>query len=223
MIRLISLKCPECGAALQIESDRKTAFCSYCGAKVIVHNENEHIFRNIDEAEIKQTETDRILTMKELELEEKESVHRRTLTFIWIILTVLLFAAGIIMVTMDKTKDSDGPGYMVIMIGMLVGIYGMLFLSGSGEKRKRKRPGYLQIPDSLSNPGNLHYSAAAQALQAAGFRNVQCINLGDLRLGLFKRNGSVESITVDGETPDFRNYYSPGARVIVSYHGFADE
>ena len=52
-INLISLKCPECKATLNIESDRKQAFCSYCGNKVLVHNENEHIYRHIDDAGVK--------------------------------------------------------------------------------------------------------------------------------------------------------------------------
>ena len=75
MVRLISVKCPDCGAALQFEEGRNMAFCSYCGAKILLHNENEYIYRNIDEAEVKQAENDRIYMMKELELEEKQEKH----------------------------------------------------------------------------------------------------------------------------------------------------
>lgn len=59
-INLISLKCPECGATLQVEEDRKECFCSYCGNRVIVQNENEktiNINKHIvDETEIKKIE-----------------------------------------------------------------------------------------------------------------------------------------------------------------------
>ena len=41
-VKLIYVKCPECGAALDIEEDRKEAFCSYCGTKVLLYNENEY-------------------------------------------------------------------------------------------------------------------------------------------------------------------------------------
>lgn len=59
-INLISLKCPECGATLHVEEDRKECFCSYCGNRVIVQNENEktiNINKHIvDETEIKKIE-----------------------------------------------------------------------------------------------------------------------------------------------------------------------
>lgn len=33
---LTSAKCPNCGASIQVDSDRQEAFCSYCGSKVTV-------------------------------------------------------------------------------------------------------------------------------------------------------------------------------------------
>ena len=73
-VKLISVKCPECGATLNIEEDREQAFCTYCGTKVLLHNENEHIYRHIDEAGVRQAETDRIVRMKQMELAEKKRV-----------------------------------------------------------------------------------------------------------------------------------------------------
>ena len=48
--KLISVKCPDCGLTLSIEENRTQAFCTYCGAKVLISNENEHIFQQVDEA-----------------------------------------------------------------------------------------------------------------------------------------------------------------------------
>lgn len=76
-IQFVSVRCPDCGAELSIENGREQAFCSYCGAKVLVHNDNEHIYRNIDEARIKEAENERILRLRELELEEKENSRSR--------------------------------------------------------------------------------------------------------------------------------------------------
>ena len=70
-VKLVSVKCPECGATLDIEEDRRQAFCTYCGAKVILQNENEHIYRHIDEAEVKQAETERIIRLKKWNLPKK--------------------------------------------------------------------------------------------------------------------------------------------------------
>lgn len=32
-IKLVSVKCPDCGQTLSIEENRTQAFCTYCGAK----------------------------------------------------------------------------------------------------------------------------------------------------------------------------------------------
>ena len=43
-IKMVSVRCPDCGAALDVEEGRTQLFCSYCGAKVIIHNDNEYIY-----------------------------------------------------------------------------------------------------------------------------------------------------------------------------------
>ena len=53
-VKFTSVKCPDCGAVLPIEEGRNQVFCSYCGSKIIMTNENEYVYRHIDEAEIKQ-------------------------------------------------------------------------------------------------------------------------------------------------------------------------
>ena len=76
-VKFTSVKCPECGANLPIEEGKEKMFCSYCGTQVIMTNENEHTFRHVDEAEIKRVEMERLLQLKELELEEKENERSR--------------------------------------------------------------------------------------------------------------------------------------------------
>ena len=72
MINTISVKCPECGASLSFEENRKKAFCSYCGSEVILNKENEFIYRKIDDAKVIQAETDRTIRLKELEIKEQQ-------------------------------------------------------------------------------------------------------------------------------------------------------
>lgn len=72
-IKLVSVKCPDCGASLSIEEGRARAFCTYCGAAVIVSNSNERITRTINEAEIKRAEAEKEIRLKKLEQEAEES------------------------------------------------------------------------------------------------------------------------------------------------------
>ena len=46
-IQFITIKCPECGASQQVENNRDSAFCTYCGAKIMISSASEHILRAI--------------------------------------------------------------------------------------------------------------------------------------------------------------------------------
>ena len=62
MIKTVSLKCPECGANLEIDDGRKQCFCQYCRNKIIIDDGSRtytHIY--VDKTR-----------EKELELEEKK-------------------------------------------------------------------------------------------------------------------------------------------------------
>ena len=135
-------------------------------------------------------------------------------------------AIGFIMVNTGP-KDGDDPGYLLIMVGFIIGAYGWLsnFLGSEKEKKgkNRGRPGYSRVPDQLSDYGSMHYSAAESMLRMNGFSNIRTVNLGDLRLGLFVKNGSIDSITIGGENCSTKEWYSQSAPVIITYHGFPDQ
>ena len=214
MIRMISVKCPECGAALDFEEERQTAFCSYCGTKIILHNENEYIIRNFDEAEIRQAENDRICKMKELELEEKEESHRRMMTFV---LISVFIAAMIVCLIMIMKNDPMGILLLIFII-----TFGFIGLVEYQKGKNRGKPGYAMVPDKLINYSSMHYTAVEASLRAGGFTNIKTINLGDLRLGLFKKNGSVESVMINDENITRGGWYPQGDLIVISYHGFPD-
>jgi len=95
-MKLVSMKCPNCGADLDIDPEGKKSFCSYCGAKLMLDDDQSiHITKRIvDEARLKEAE----IRLKELEyaherelretrqleeqkrvLEEQKKVHRISL------------------------------------------------------------------------------------------------------------------------------------------------
>lgn len=124
-IRFIAVKCPQCEADLSIEEGRPFAFCTYCGTKVIIKDENEHIYRNIDEARIKESETERIVRLRELELEEKEKTHKRKTKMIayGIALAFVLVGSLICIVSING------------IWGILIGGYIALFTYSKNRKR----------------------------------------------------------------------------------------
>ena len=58
--------CPHCGAPLEFDDSRDFGFCQYCGSKVTL-DDYRTTSRIIDEARIKEAETDQMLKMKALE------------------------------------------------------------------------------------------------------------------------------------------------------------
>ncbi len=225
-IKFVSVKCPECGAALDVEEGRKQIFCSYCGSKVMIENDNEYIYRHIDEAGIKQAETDRMVRMRELDFAEKQSMQgngvKKVLTSIWIVLSLIIVAICIIKISI---LDDFMTGFLMLFYigGPVIGGGGYLIFKLMPEKENEKvmlSNGGIRFPKSIVPYSDKNYEVIQQALLNAGFHNVKCVNLHDVKLGLLQKPGQVESITVNGERlVSGGKVYSPDVSIIVTYHG----
>ena len=221
-IKLNSVKCPECGAMLPIEEGRTQVFCSYCGAKVIITNENEHIYRHIDEAGIKQAE----VRMRELDLEEQRATQgnilEKTLTIIWLVLSVIILAVCIIK---WAVQDNFTEGFLMLFYlgGPVIGGGAYLLFKLMPEKENEKivmRSGGIRFPKSLEPFSEQYVDAVEHTLRSAGFHNITCINKHDITIGLLQKPGKVESISVNG-TPitSAEKVYFPDVPITITYHG----
>lgn len=61
-MKLITLKCPECGATFNLDGSRKEYFCTYCGTKILLDEEIQRQDikienRIVDEAAIEKEKT----------------------------------------------------------------------------------------------------------------------------------------------------------------------
>ena len=100
MAKLISLKCPDCGANLDVEEGRKQCFCQYCGRKIMIDDESVHTYhtyREVDEARIKEAEIKEQYQLKEMELKkskyemEKTAMITRLVAFLALALIATVF------------------------------------------------------------------------------------------------------------------------------------
>lgn len=227
-VTFTSVKCPECGASLPIEEGRTQVFCSYCGTRVLVTNENEHIYRHIDEAGIKQAETDRLVKLKQMEIAEKKTAAAERTKTLKVKISLILAAVGIIMMVAGNmlghsSGDSDSGYYMMSTVGFfpLMGAVYIWLLSKDkdddddfGDKVK--------VPSGISGYEKKSYVAIEAMFRGAGFTNVNCIPLNDLTFGLLKKPNVVESITIDGkEITSGGKKFAPDAKVVISYHSVA--
>ena len=216
-VQFISVKCPDCNADLSVEEGRSFAYCSYCGSKVMIHNENEHIYRKIDEAGIKQAETDRLVRMKELEMEEKMRSKGQIPTYVAYGIALIFVVVGLL-----NLSSSSMTG----MWGIIIGAYIAMF-ANMGNKQSRGRQKYIgvdqvRITSQMANPVQMNYHNVVAMYTGAGFRNVTAMPLNDLNLFTLSKNGQVDQVTIDGEA-DFEegDVYSKDANILITYHGSA--
>ena len=215
-IKLNVIKCPECGANLQIEEGRKQMFCSYCGTKIIMTNENEYIYRHIDDAEIAQAETNRLVEMKRMELAEKSRIQKQKIKKLKIIISIILGAIMLISFAIHETQ--------MMLLGMVCALALMMMWMGEigNQPDDDIYDGKIKVPNSIDGFGNKSYKAIEELLRSAGFSNIQSIPLNDLTTGLLKKPDMVDSITINGNTiQSGGKKFPPEAKVVITYHSYS--
>jgi len=222
--KLISMKCPDCGRMLSIEEDRTQAFCSYCGAKILISNENEYIFRQVDEAGIKKAEIDRMIRMREMEIAEKNSSIRKMLTIVWLVLSLILITIAIVLLLSPGKRQTDGFLFLFYACAPIIGGGGYLVFKWLPEKENEKiivKQGGIRFPNDLTPFTEKKYNAIRDSLMAAGFTNISCVNLHDLNLlTAVISSDKTEKVTVNGkQIMSGGKYYLPDIPIVITYHG----
>ena len=218
-IKLISVKCPDCGAQLNIEEGRKTAFCSYCGAKVILSNENEITFRHVDEANLKKAETERMVKLKQIELMEKRQVYVSKKTSYRIKASIVLAIVGVGMIIIGYLIPSQSLLKILGFYPFLGIVY--IWLAAMRDKEDEEPISFddrRKLPSGIASYSSMNYEAVETLLRDAGFRNVTCIPQNDLTFGVIFKPGIVQSIMINGEYVSLIKRYPLDSRIVISYH-----
>lgn len=222
-VKITSVKCPECGAALQIENGREQIFCSYCGAKILITNENEYIIRHVDDAGVKKAETERIVEMKKLEIIEKNRIDnekkKKTKIRMMIIASILLGIISIVFFTISS-MDEKYSNFFFIALSIFYAIP-CIWLGNNTKEDELDFGDKIKIPSSLIDYSKKNYIAVESILKSVGFTNIKSIPLNDLAFGVIKKPDMVESITINGRNPSFsKRKYSSESEIIISYHSY---
>ena len=72
-MKLVERNCPHCGARLEIDEDKKKAFCMYCGAELTIDSEKPATPYNNAEAAGYEFEKGRQRAMEEMRAEQQEA------------------------------------------------------------------------------------------------------------------------------------------------------
>lgn len=214
-VSFTSVKCPECGADFQIEEGRDMCFCTYCGNKILITNENEHIYRTVDEARVKEAEAKERIRLKELEIEEKENAQDRKSKAI-----SYAVAAGVAVVGALICLFSETAGLIGVVIGMYIAIF--TYTKSDNTKKKKRRyvnPDEIVIDEVMLYYREKNYNNVAQMFKSAGFIYVNAIPMDDLNFITQGKNGQVETVTIDGrEDYEEGDVFRKNAPVLITYH-----
>lgn len=214
-VQLIAVKCPACGADINVENTREFSFCTYCGTKILMNNENEHIYRNIDEARIKEAETDRMIRLRELELEEKENSRGRKSIFVAYGIALAFVLIGALICIAEPLAG---------MWGIIIGAYIALFTYTKSDEKKKKKRKYVEsnevaISESMEDYSYKNFNSVVMLFRGAGFINVTAIPLNDLTMFNQGKNGKVEAVTING-SDEFEegDIFPKNSNVLITYH-----
>lgn len=125
--------------------------------------------------------------------------------------------ADVIRAKNEASKNKIDFKQLLILLGILFLIPAILF----GGLFFNKTINQLQGKISAGYYGDLvgkDYKTVEAHFEAAGFTNIELIDLNDSGLAFWK-NGKVETISVGGDT-DFEStdWFEPETKVVISYH-----
>ena len=219
-IKFVSIKCPECGSTLDIEEGRKQIYCSYCGAHIMVQNDNEYIFRQVDEARIKQTEVDAAFRMKQLEIQEKELEQIKSAYTRKCRICMAVFVLSIILMYVS-------PDTVLLGVFLLIIVFYTIILGwASYDEDKNTLINKMTVPiHSAQITSTMEHYAGRTAKEikdeffSAGFTNIHTEPVRDLNILTLFKSGRVKKIEINGD-PIYKtdNVFDKNSKIVIYYH-----
>ena len=120
----------------------------------------------------------------------------------------------------EKNKEKeDKRNFVVLIIIFLISILTLAIIWGGLQINKimAEKEGKTSAGSYIELIGKDYKSVAAH-LKAAGFTNIELIDLNDSEI-MFWNNGKVETISIGGNTSfDTTSYFNKDIKIIISYH-----
>ena len=102
---MISAKCPNCGANIEVDDVRDSFYCSYCGSQIQRDPTNTFTLRTVDVAKIKEIESNERIKEKEIEQQRADlkDSSRRMIRFV--LLTIVLVILMILPMKLEENAQ----------------------------------------------------------------------------------------------------------------------
>lgn len=177
---------------------------------------------------IQKAETERLIKLKELELQEQREIHgrnlRKVLTTLWLIISVILLI--IIISKIAGSSDGFTSGFLMLFYigGPIIGSGAYLIFKWLPEKENEKiieKQGGIRFPGELAPFSDKKYFPVEDTLRSVGFTNVTCVNLHDLNMfTALVSSDKIDKITINGKAiTSGGKIYMPDVPIVITYHG----
>lgn len=243
-MKLIDLKCSNCGAEMKVNSELERCTCNYCGKQMLIDDEiqkhefvngyrygydlekgrlqaqedfkDEQIRREAERKELERIEAERYAAMAAKR--KKDELMKEMIK--WAKVSGGILLVGIIFLFGGK---SAAFGLMVIIFALgLFGykVYKIYFPDVKVKTSNENIIPLLIFPRFMEEFSEMDYQAVYNKLMRIGFTNVRLTNLGDIKIGLLKREGSVQKIIVDGDIIESGGgKYPADVPIEIVFHG----
>ena len=149
-MKIVKMVCPNCGATLQIDADKKNLTCNYCGNNLFIDDEVQHIqYDNAEEAGY-QFEKGRQRAQSEIKTyESKKQVsvcsnqpQKKSLTWLWVLGWIFIFPVPLtILVVRSKSMKI---GLKIVIISIVWIVYLFIGLFGGRDKNNENSSNDIQ-------------------------------------------------------------------------------
>lgn len=186
--------CPCCDARIEADmNERDSVFCAYCGCRISLYDNRSEYTTN------KNINVNRNITV------DKAIQHRYT------------DDAEILKEYNRERKEKRTSKMYVITLAVCISI--LLVVSGVEkiEEHRAEKEGKIRGVSS-SSLIDQDYKTVVANLEAAGFTNIEVIDLNDSGLA-FWNDGKVETISIGGNTSfSSSDYFYPDTKVVITHH-----
>ena len=164
-------------------------------------------------------EPEHMVRMKQMEFAEKARIKSESNRKNSTIISLVLAGIGIIMMAVGVLTTAAmmlAPVGFILLVG--AGVFRLVVLIVGLAIKEDDCGDKLKVP-YITEYKKKNYATIRAIFAGVGFTNIECIPLNDLTIGLIKKPGMVETITVNGQEINHLCKKVPkDAAVIISYH-----
>ena len=186
--------CPCCSARIEADiNGRDSVFCTYCGCQISLYDNRSEYTINKNINVNKDIRVDKAIQHRYTDDAELLKEHNRA------------------------REERTARKVLAVLMAVLIGFIAIMASIEAIEEHRAQKEGKISAGSS-SSLLKQDYKTVVANLEAAGFTNIEVIDLDDSGLA-FWNDGKVETISIGGNTSfSSSDYFYPDTKVVITHH-----